>query len=106
MARIERTSKRASKTIRARPIANIAPIALTKWLEPNLSMPFCSSAALVYCSSSFPKIKWYGMNSSKARFFSCRRKIRALPGKVISHIYMKMRNYSKFIKFQRYLSPR
>ena len=37
---------------------------------------------------------------------SYRRKMRALPGKVMSHICMKMRNYSKFIKFQRYLSPR
>ena len=46
------------------------------------------------------------MNSKSASFFNSERKTIAGPGNVIDHICMKIKNWSKFIRFQRYLSPK
>ena len=45
------------------------------------------------------------MNSRRARLLSSPRTTFVVCGSEINHIYMKIRNWSKFIMFHRYFKP-
>ena len=112
-----------SKTMQRikKPMRSIAPILSARLVDPTLLTSVSSfgkhydSCSSVICSSSFSfrpkaflkksKNCFVGRNSSKARLLSSCKTIWVTYGNVIFHICIKMRNWSKLIKFHRYFRP-
>ena len=100
------------------PIRRNIPILSMRLFEPTRSMPSscsptlsstCLKSPLSFSSpiSSFniSQISSFGMKSIKASDFSSFRKVRVMGGNEIFQIRIQIKNWSRFMMFQRYLRP-